>query len=157
MRVSVEPATTHAEYEAGKEIFMAYAMFLGLDLEFQGFSKEMATLQEMYGAPKGCLLLAKRGQEYIGAVGLREHAPGVAEMKRMFVLPEHQGIGAGNLLVELFIAKAKELGYFSIKLDSIRVLGKAYALYRKFGFKETEPYRYNPHPEAIFMERSVSS
>lgn len=155
MRVSVESATTHAQYDEGKRIFLAYATFLALDLEFQGFSKEMATLQEIYGAPKGCLLLAKKGQEYIGAVGLREYVPGVAEMKRMFVFPEHQGIGAGNLLVEFLIEKAKELGYRSIKLDSIKALDKAHALYRKFGFREIEPYRHNPHPDAIFMERVV--
>jgi GNAT superfamily N-acetyltransferase len=123
-----------------------------LDLEFQGFSQEMETLPDMYGAPKGCLLLAKQGQHYIGAVGLREHEPGVAEMKRMFVLTEYQGVGAGYVLIEAFIAKAKELGYRSIKLDSIKPLAKALALYRKLGFIEIEPYRYNPHPEAIFME-----
>ncbi len=152
MQVSIEPATTAAQYQAGAEIFKAYARFLGFDLEFQGFTKELATLQDMYGPPNGCLLLAKEGACPIGAVGLREFAPGVAEMKRMFVLERHQGKGAGKQLMESFLAKARELGYRSIKLDSIRTLDKALGLYRQFGFVEIEPYRYNPHPEAVYME-----
>ena len=156
MQVSIEIAESSEQYEAGKRIFTEYAKFLGVDLEFQGFAEEMASLSTMYGHPAGCLLLARREGQYIGAVGLRELEPGIAEMKRMFVFPEHHGSGAGMALIEAFIAKAKELGYLSIKLDSVRSLGKALALYRKFGFVETEPYRYNPFPDAVFMERPVS-
>lgn len=156
MPLTIETATTPAQYAAGKAIFTAYAGFLGMDLEFQGFAKEMATLDVMYGPPTGCLLLAKLGDEYIGAVGLREHEPDVAEMKRMFVLTRQQGTGAGKALMDAFIDKAKELGYRSIKLDSIKSLDKALMLYRKYGFREIGPYRYNPHPEAVFMELELS-
>ena len=155
MTVRIETAVTSAHYEAGKEIFKAYAKFLCLDLEFQGFTEELASLREMYGPPRGCILLANEDEHYIGAVGLRELEPGVAEMKRMFVLHEYQGKGVGKALTESFVAKAKELGYRSIKLDSIRSLGNALKLYRKFGFVEIGPYRYNPYAEAIYMEYKI--
>lgn len=156
MQVSVEIANSPAQYEEGKRIFTEYAKFLGVNLEFQGFAQEMASLPLMYGPPAGCLLLVKKCSSYIGAVGLRELEPGIAEMKRMYVMPEHQGGGAGKALIEAFITHAKELGYRSIKLDSVESLGKALALYRKFGFVNTAPYRYNPFPDAVFMERPVS-
>jgi len=156
MQISVEIAKSQTQYEEGKRLFNEYAKFLGVDLEFQGFAQEMASLPIMYGPPAGCLLLARKGGSYIGVVGLRELAPGIAEMKRMYVLPEHQGSGAGKAMIEAFIAQAKELGYRSIKLDSVESLGKALALYRKFGFVETDPYRYNPFPDSVFMERPVS-
>lgn len=153
---TLEHANTPEQYAAGGEIFTAYARFLGLDLEFQGFSQEMQSLHRMYGPPNGCLLLARRGEVYIGAVGLREFEPGVAEMKRMFVLPEHQGGGVGKALVEAFLAAGKALGYRAVKLDSVRSLDKALALYRQLGFVETAPYRFNPYPDAVFMERSLT-
>jgi putative acetyltransferase len=153
MNISIEIAASPAQFEAGREIFTQYAGFLNLDLSFQGFTEEMASLSAVYGPPAGCLLLAQTvGGKCVGAVGLRKLETGVAEIKRMFVLPEYQGIGVGNALMEAFIPKAKELGYNSIKLDSIRSLDKALTLYRKFGFVEIESYRYNPFPDAVFME-----
>lgn len=152
MQVAVELAASAEQYAAGKGLFRAYAEFLGLDLEFQGFSAELESLHEMYGPPRGGLLLAKLGPDYVGAVGLREFAPGIAEMKRMFALPQYRGRGIGVALIEAFIAQARQLDYRAIWLDSIRPLDKALNLYRKFGFLEIEAYRHNPHPEAVFME-----
>jgi ribosomal protein S18 acetylase RimI-like enzyme len=73
----------------------------------------------------------------------------------MFVFPEHQGSGAGRALVEAFIARATELGYRRIRLDSLRSLETALALYRRYGFVETGPYRYNPFPDAVYLERRL--
>ncbi|GEM_PF-148939 len=80
MGLVVGPAATPAQYEAAREIFRRYARFLGLDLEYRGFTDELATLDRMYGPPRGCLLLARKGEEFVGAVGLREFEPGVAEV-----------------------------------------------------------------------------
>ena len=82
----------------------------------------------------------------------RDFAPGIAEMKRMFVLPAFQGRGVGKALTGAFLETAREMGYRSVRLDSIRELDKALRLYQNLGFKEIEPYRFNPHPEAVFME-----
>ena len=158
MQISLEIAHTIEQFEAAKNIFKTYADFLGLDLEFQGFSQELEQIQSIYGVPKGCLILAKVNGEYAGAVGLREfksninsNVMNIAEMKRMFVLKKYHGYGLGKLLCKEFIDNAKKLGYTEIKLDSLTVLDKAVNLYKKFGFVEIEPYRYNPHPNVIYM------
>jgi len=87
MSVGIEAAETTEQFDAGGQLIRAYADFLGLDLEFQRFSSELALLPKMYGPPKGALLLATLEGIRVGAVGLREFEPGIAEMKRMFVLP----------------------------------------------------------------------
>jgi len=156
MSINIEVAETTEQFDAGGRLFRAYAEFLGLDLEFQGFSSELASLPTMYGPPNGALLLAKLRDIHVGAVGLREFEPGVAEMKRMYVLPDYHGMGVGKALTEAFLGRAKELGYGSVRLDSIRELDKALRLYSDYGFKEIEPYRFNPHPEAVFMEYKIS-
>lgn len=151
MSVNIEVAETTEQFDAGGRLIRAYAEFLGLDLEFQGFSSELASLSTMYGP----LLLAMLRGIHVGAVGLREFEPGVAEMKRMYVLPDYHGMGVGKALTEAFLGRAKELGYGSVRLDSIRELDKALRLYSDYGFKEIEPYRFNPHPEAVFMEYKI--
>lgn len=156
MLAEIEIAKTSSQYEAGGQLIHAYADFLGYDLEFQGFSDELRSLPEMYGPPKGALLLAKVDGIYVGTVGLRESGPGVAEMKRMYVLPEYQGRGIGKSLSEAFVEQASQMGYSSIRLDSIPELGKALRLYQRLGFEEIKAYRFNPHPDAVFMEYKIS-
>ncbi|MCG8517975.1 MAG: GNAT family N-acetyltransferase [Pseudomonadales bacterium] len=156
MSVKIEVAETTEQFEAGGRLIRAYAEFLGLDLEFQGFSSELASLPRMYGPPRGALLLATWEGIHVGAVGLREFEPGVAEMKRMFVLPDYHGMGVGKALTEAFLGQAKEMGYGSARLDSIRELDKALRLYQDLGFTEIPPYRFNPHPDAVFMEYKIS-
>lgn len=156
MQITIEIARSPEQFDEGHRLFTEYANFLGVDLEFQGFSQEVMSLPSMYGPPSGCLLLAKLGSSYIGAVGLRQLEPEVAEMKRMYVSPKHHGNGVGKVLIEAFISQAKALGYNIIKLDTAESMSNALALYRKFGFVETTPYRYSPFPDAIFLELTVS-
>lgn len=156
MSVKIELAETPDQFDAAGRLFRAYAEFLGLDLEFQGFSDELNSLSTMYGPPKGAILLAEVQGNLVGAVGLRELETGVAEMKRMYVLEQHHGAGIGKALTQAFLTHAKNLGYRSVRLDSIRELETALKLYRDFGFHEIEPYRFNPHPDAVFMEYAIS-
>ena len=156
MPLKIEAAEAVEHFDAGGRLFRAYAEFLGHDLEFQGFSEELESLSEMYGPPKGALLLAYVEDQPVGVVGLREFEQGIAEMKRMYVLEGYQGMGVGKALTQAFLDHARDLGYQRVRLDSIRELDGALRLYRRFGFEEIEPYRFNPHPEAVFMELDIS-
>jgi putative acetyltransferase len=39
-----------------------------------------------------------------------------------------------------------------MKLDTISSMVEAITLYRMLGFVETEPYRYNPMEDAVYLE-----
>lgn len=145
-------ATTEEDYWQARLLIEEYARWLGMDLEFQGFPKELASLPRMYGPPRGAMLLVRHQAAIVGCVGLRELSGGFAEMKRMFVQPAFQGKGLGSRLLRTAICTARELGYAAIRLDTVPGLDRALALYRAHGFSETAPYRYNPDPGAIFLE-----
>ncbi|MDB5732610.1 MAG: GCN5-related N-acetyltransferase, partial [Variovorax sp.] len=53
----VTPATP-GELDATRRIFRDYADTLGIDLGFQGFEQELASLPGDYAEPRGALLLA---------------------------------------------------------------------------------------------------
>lgn len=153
----MNPTICRAADDAGiatiRTLFREYADSMGLDLEFQGFSAELAGLPGKYAPPAGCLLLAKVGGEPAGCVALRPLGDGVCEMKRLFVRPGHRGLKLGRTLAERVVQEARDLGYESIRLDTIGSrMGDAVALYRALGFREIPPYCDSPFPDALFLE-----
>lgn len=73
-------------------------------------------------------------------------------MKRLYVRPEFRVKGVGKALTVEAIDQAKRLGYEKMMLDTVPSMVEAITLYRSLGFKECEPYRYNPVEGAVFME-----
>lgn len=151
--VHLSTATTPADLEAVKELFAAYAGSLGFDLAFQDFEAEMDSFPGKYAPPSGALLLARLDGAAVGAVGLRDLGQSICEMKRLYVRPEGRGQRVGRHLVNALIEIARERGYHAMRLDTVPGHhDSAIALYRAFGFRDIEPYCYNPIAGATFME-----
>jgi ribosomal protein S18 acetylase RimI-like enzyme len=132
-------------------LFREYADSLGVDLSFQRFEQELATLPGDYGPPVGCLLLAVRADEPVGCVALRPLGARDCELKRLYVRAGGRGLGLGRRLTEAAIEAGRELGYQRMLLDTLPTMEAALELYRALGFEEIEPYRHNPVPGTTFM------
>src|ERR1700688_1592338 len=148
-------AATAREYEEGRRLFLEYADSLHYDLCFQGFAEEVKAIDRQYSEPSGALLLAYRDSEAIACAGIRRFDEGVAELKRMFVLPDFRGHHIGRQMLEIALRTAKELGYKKILLDTMPSMLQAKKLYLDFGFTEMASYRYNPVEGAVFMEKKL--
>jgi putative acetyltransferase len=157
MNLTIGRLAAAAELPTIRAMFREYADSMGLDLTFQNFTEELADLPGKYAPPSGCILLARVDGEAAGCVALRPLGDGVCEMKRLYVRPQHRGLGLGHKLAERIIWEARDLGYERIRLDTIASrMGDAVSLYRALGFREVPPYCDNPFPDAMFMELSLS-
>jgi putative acetyltransferase len=125
---------------------------LSVDLGFQGFDREMASLPGEYAPPRGALLVARTAGRSLGCVAFRPLDDGTAELKRLWVRPDARGTGAGRLLVARALEDARGAGYERIRLDTLRGQEAAQALYRSFGFAEIAPYRHNPVAGTTYLE-----
>src|SRR5690348_10787129 len=137
-------------------LFRAYEAHIGVDLSYQGFADELATLPGKYAPPEGQLLIARNASGVaIGCVALRPmETPGCCEMKRLFVSAQACGLGLGRALAEAVIAHATKLGYRELRLDTLPSMHEAIALYRKLGFAGIAPY-YAAREGTLFMALSL--
>lgn len=155
--VTIAPAVTPADIEEIRALFLEYGASLGVDLTFQGFDDELASLPGAYAPPEGRLLLARAGETVIGGVGLRPYAPGLCEMKRLYVRPAHRALKAGRALAEAVIAEARAVGYRAMRLDTLPGMEAAQALYAALGFRDIPPYYENPIPGTRYCELDLTA
>ena len=148
----IRAADPKEDMDRVRALFRQYVTELGEDLGFQGFEEELQTLPGEYSWPAGSLYLAWADEQPAGCIAMRRLDENTCEMKRLYVRPEYRGRKLGGHLVRTIIASARAHNYKVMKLDSLRRLKSAYTLYKSFGFRETEPYTYNPLPEAVYME-----
>ena len=156
MSFVITAASSEEDMNTVRRLFRAYAESLPFSLAFQGFAAEFAGLPAPYGPPGGCLLLARQDGEAIGVIGLKPLAPDIAEIKRLYVVPEARGLGLGKRLAERAIAEARAKGYARVRLDTHRPsMGAAIALYRGLGFSEIPPYGPDLDGDIVFFEKTL--
>jgi putative acetyltransferase len=141
----IRPAQA-SDAETVRSLFREYGSGLGIDLSFQDFDAELADPFGFYE-----LVLLADG----GCVALRRIDEATCEMKRLNVRPEARGTGLGRRLAEAVVAEARRRGYERMLLDTLPTMTSARALYASVGFRETEPYRYNPVAGTTFLELAL--
>jgi carbonic anhydrase len=147
-------STTDTEaLEQVRQYFRNYAGWLGVDLSYQNFDQEMASLPGAYSPPEGRLFFAEVDGRPAGCVGIRPliGSDGVCEMKRLYVTPEERGHGVGAALAMAAIKVAKEIGYRKLMLDTLPNMRMAVKLYRELGFTEAPAYYQTPVEGTMFL------
>lgn len=144
-------ADDHVELEQVRQFFRNYAAWLGVDLGYQNFGEEMASLPGAYAAPAGRLFFAEFEGRPAGCVGIRPSSDGVCEMKRLYVEPDMRGNGIGRQLALAAIKAAKALGYRKVMMDTLPAMRIAVKLYRELGFKEAPAYYPTPVEGTLFL------
>ena len=144
------------DLERVRRLFLDYQRELDLDLDFQSFASELAGLPGAYAPPRGGLYLAFGEDEPAGCIAFRPLAGSTCELKRLYVRPAARGHGLGQALASRAIGTAREAGYARIVLDTIPALESAIRLYTSLGFRDIEPYCFNPVPGARFFALSLA-
>lgn len=152
----VRQAAAPADIDAARTLFLEYAAWLKVDLCFQGFDQELATLPGKYAPPQGRLLLAGVDGALAGCIALRPLQAGTGEVKRLYVRPAFRGRGIARRLATELLAAAGAAGYASLRLDTLAFMHEAAALYRSLGFASIAPYYHNPLQGVVYMELKLA-
>ncbi|HTP99369.1 MAG TPA: GNAT family N-acetyltransferase [Casimicrobiaceae bacterium] len=139
-----------------RALFEEYAAWLAVDLCFQGFAEELATLPGAYAPPHGRLYVAQGAAGLVGCIALRPLSePGVGEVKRLYVRPAGRGSKLGEALMHRLLSDARGIGYRELRLDTLPSMRDARRLYERLGFTERSPYYRNPVPGTVYMSLAL--
>lgn len=152
-------AETPTLIEAARGIFREYANSLEVDLCFQNFDDELASLPGEYAAPAGQLLLALVDGELAACGAMRSlrdvDYANACEMKRLFVRPAFRRFGLGRALAQALLDEARRAGYSVMLLDTLDDMEAARGLYETLGFEEIPPYYFNPIAGAHYLKAEL--
>lgn len=106
---------------------------------------------------QGAFFVARDDGQPVGCGAVRLLDAQTAELKRMYVAPEHRGRGVGRALVAELEAEARRLGATRIVLETGVRQDRALALYRSCGFEVIPLYgEYVQSPEtSVCMGKSL--
>jgi putative acetyltransferase len=124
--------------ESDSADFAALVTTLDAELEdrYPGLSEDGSPPEQ----PLLVAVVAYSGDAPVGCGALRELKPGVAEIKRMFVLPEARRFGAARRMLEALEAQGRALGYSAVRLGSGVRQPEALALYESCGYCRISPF-----------------
>jgi GNAT superfamily N-acetyltransferase len=126
---------------------------------------QRAEIEERYGpdsepgpAPSGddiaVFLVARAGGEPVGCGGLRPLGSGVAELKRMYVVPEWRGCGVSVRILAGLERQAVEQGWRTLRLETGPKQPEAVRFYERSGYVRIPNYgHYAGHGDSLCYER----
>lgn len=103
------------------------------------YDPELDTLAEFYNSQpdKAHYWVIEHNNQILGGGGLAPlNQAGVAELQKLYFLPEARGYGFGKKIINLVEENAKKMGYTSLYLETFKNLSSAVHLYQKFDFQE---------------------
>jgi GNAT superfamily N-acetyltransferase len=118
----------------------------------EGYDRQGDGAAELDGftPPAGVFLLAQIAGQSVGCGALRTFAPGMGEIKRMWVSPQFRGQGVAHRLLEGLEDAARERGLWVVRLDTHSSLAEALRLYHGCGYREIPRFNGNPYAHHWF-------
>lgn len=98
---------------------------------------EVEAMSAAYARPRCAYFVVEVAGEVVGGGGIAslEHGePDIAELRKMYFLPQARGLGAGHAMLDRCIATAHDFGFKRCYLETLTGMDAAQHLYRRHGF-----------------------
>ncbi len=135
----IRPATS-ADGVCIRQLVFGVLGEYGLRPDPEGVDGDLNDIEQSYLARGGMFFLLELHEgEVIGCYGLYPLDEQTCELRKMYLRREYRGKGHGRRMMEHAIARAREVNFSVMTLETASVLKEAIGLYRSFGFACYEP------------------
>ena len=105
---------------------------------------------------RGAFVIARTERTPLGCGAIRKMDAATAEIKRMYVVPKHRGLGVGHAILQKLEAVARDLGVTRIVLETGERQPESVLLYQRFGFVQIPWFgEYIGSPLSVCMEKTL--
>lgn len=109
-----------------------------------------------FSASSTCLLAIEDG-EAVGCVGVTPLAPGVGEVKRMYVAPQQRGRRLAARLLAAVESEVRAQGLHTLRLEAGTEQPEALAVYGRAGYRRIPCYGYfADDPSTLCFEKRLT-
>jgi N-acetylglutamate synthase-like GNAT family acetyltransferase len=116
---------------------------------------DLSAIPDAYLTAGGDFLVGEIDGELVAMGALRRVSSASAEIKRMRVHPRWQGQGFGRELLDRLEARARELGFTTLRLDTTTRQHAARALYEDAGYRMVGTGQENGF-ELVYYEKRLA-
>jgi len=149
---------TNADTVAIRELVFSVLQEYSLSLDPQDTDRDLDDIEGNYHARNGHFVVVEDGGRIVACMGLFALDEYTCELRKMYTQPAVRGKGLGKQLMEHAVARARELGYSRMVLETATVLKEAISLYKKYGFREYRPAHLSCRCDQAFeLDLSCSS
>jgi GNAT superfamily N-acetyltransferase len=146
-----------ADGDAARTLFAQYMALVrersGI-VDFKPVERIFAT-EDAFAAADAAWLVAYADGAPVACGGLRTLAPGVGEIKRMFVSAGARRRGLGRRLLRTLEQRARAAGHERVRLLTTPMLSEACALYAAEGYTEVQRVRQPGRHVEIWLEKAL--
>ncbi len=104
------------------------------------------------------VFIAREDGRAVACGALRRHPESIAEVKRMYTIPSHQGQGIGGRILSLIEALARAEGFARLVLETGHRHDAAWRVYERGGFARCGPVLdYPPSAYSVFYEKPIAA
>ena len=140
---------------AARALFAEYMEFLRERLDLPVLPAHVFASEDVFAGDGAWLVAFDAAGAPLGCGGLRVLAPGVAEIKRMYVSPRVRGTGVGRRLLRELEGRAGQGGVPRVRLLTTELLTESRALYASEGYGEIERIQRPGEPVEIWLEKRL--
>jgi len=109
----------------------------GLKPDPAGIDEDLEDIEQSYSGRGGeMFVLEDESGAVVGSYGLYPVSDTTCELRKMYLLAEYRGRGLGKRMLEDAIARARQMGFREMVLETASVLVEAIGLYKSYGFAE---------------------
>jgi putative acetyltransferase len=150
MALSLRSAVPADRHTIEALVFSVLADY-GLHGDPECTDRDLADLDGVYLKSGGTFdVLIDEAGEVVGSVGLARVSATTCELRKMYLAASVRGQGEGRRLLLHALARAQQLGFRRVELETASVLREAIALYVAHGFKPFTPVHLSPRCDCAY-------